>query len=71
MFEYKINPDMTMEPEVDPKLLKLIDLKIPRGSRDNCVDLLLPLRKCRHEKWFLPWECVDERHTYEKCLYDE
>jgi len=28
--------------------------------------LLLPLNVCRKEKYYLPWECENERHAYEK-----
>jgi NADH dehydrogenase (ubiquinone) 1 beta subcomplex subunit 7 len=30
--------------------------------------LLLPLNVCRKDKYYLPWECENERHTYEKCV---
>jgi NADH-ubiquinone oxidoreductase B18 subunit (NDUFB7) len=30
--------------------------------------LLLPLNVCRKEKYYLPWECENERHAYEKCV---
>jgi len=33
--------------------------------------LLIPLNICRREKYYLPWECEHERHTYEKCQYDD
>ena len=35
------------------------------------MDLLLPLTTCRNNSFYLPWKCEHERHTYEKCLYDE
>ena len=28
--------------------------------------LLIPLNKCRHKEYYLPWKCEDERHGYEK-----
>lgn len=28
--------------------------------------LLLPLNVCRKDKYYLPWECENERHAYEK-----
>lgn len=28
--------------------------------------LLIPLNVCRKEKLYLPWECENERHVYEK-----
>ena len=30
--------------------------------------LLLPLNVCRKDKYYLPWECENERHAYEKCV---
>lgn len=33
--------------------------------------LLIPLNKCRKQTLYAPWKCEDERHTYEKCQYDE
>lgn len=33
--------------------------------------LAIPLNKCRQKNFYLPWKCEDERHTYEKCQYDE
>jgi hypothetical protein len=45
--------------------------RIPLAWRDGCVDLLLPLNDCRNKTSYMPWKCQHERHTYEKCLYDE
>jgi hypothetical protein len=28
--------------------------------------LLIPLNACRRKNYYLPWECEDERHGYEK-----
>ncbi|KAK9464448.1 NADH-ubiquinone oxidoreductase B18 subunit-domain-containing protein [Lipomyces arxii] len=47
------------------------EAKLPLGYRDRCASLLIPLSKCRHEFAYLPWKCVDERHSYEKCEYME
>uniref|UniRef100_UPI001CB99FB1 NADH dehydrogenase [ubiquinone] 1 beta subcomplex subunit 7 n=1 Tax=Erigeron canadensis TaxID=72917 RepID=UPI001CB99FB1 len=44
--------------------------KVPLAYRDQCAHLLIPLNKCRQAEYFLPWKCVDERHTYEKCEYE-
>ncbi|KAG6375155.1 hypothetical protein JVT61DRAFT_3362 [Boletus reticuloceps] len=33
--------------------------------------LLIPLNVCRRKNFYLPWECENERHGYEKCQYDE
>ncbi|KAG2008470.1 hypothetical protein CC2G_013901 [Coprinopsis cinerea AmutBmut pab1-1] len=45
--------------------------RIPLGWRDNCSALLVPLNICRRKNNFKPWECDHERHTYEKCQYDD
>lgn len=33
--------------------------------------MLLPLNVCRKDKYYLPWECENERHAYEKCQYED
>ncbi|EKG20690.1 NADH:ubiquinone oxidoreductase B18 subunit [Macrophomina phaseolina MS6] len=45
--------------------------KLPLAYRDSCAHLLIPLNRCRYEEYYLPWKCEDERHTYEKCQYEE
>ncbi|KAK7509785.1 NADH-ubiquinone oxidoreductase B18 subunit family protein [Phyllosticta citriasiana] len=45
--------------------------KIPLAYRDSCAHLLIPLNKCRVDEYYLPWKCENERHSYEKCQYDE
>jgi len=39
----------------------------PDGSYAH--SLLLPLNVCRKDKYYLPWECENERHAYEKCVF--
>ena len=34
----------------------------------HVYSLLLPLNVCRKDKYYLPWECENERHAYEKCV---
>ncbi|QIW96446.1 hypothetical protein AMS68_001964 [Peltaster fructicola] len=45
--------------------------KVPLQYRDSCAHLLIPLNKCRFENYYLPWRCEQERHSYEKCQYEE
>ncbi|KAH7930338.1 hypothetical protein BV22DRAFT_1055291 [Leucogyrophana mollusca] len=45
--------------------------KVPVAWRDQCSALLIPLNTCRRQTYYMPWECNDERHTYEKCQYDD
>ena len=44
---------------------------LPIHWRDYCAHLLIPLRKCRIESFFLPWTCEQEKHVYERCEYVE
>ncbi|KAJ9638945.1 hypothetical protein H2199_006806 [Coniosporium tulheliwenetii] len=44
----------------------------PSGPyRDSCAHLLIPLNQCRYREMYLPWKCENERHSYEKCQYEE
>jgi len=45
--------------------------QLPLGYRDQCSALLIPLNKCRRQNFYLPWECENEKHAYEKCQYDD
>ena len=38
-------------------------------SSARVCSLLLPLNVCRKEKYYLPWECENERHAYEKYVF--
>ncbi len=44
---------------------------VPLAFRDYCAHLLIPLNDCRRQTMFLPWKCSHERHTYEKCEYED
>ncbi|ODQ55446.1 hypothetical protein SAICODRAFT_88710 [Saitoella complicata NRRL Y-17804] len=45
--------------------------RVPLGYRDNCAHLLIPLNSCRIKTLYAPWKCEDERHSYEKCQYED
>ncbi|KAH9843503.1 NADH-ubiquinone oxidoreductase B18 subunit-domain-containing protein [Rhodofomes roseus] len=45
--------------------------RVPLAWRDQCSALLIPLNVCRKQKYYLPWECENERHSYEKCQYED
>ncbi|KAE9964791.1 hypothetical protein BLS_008059 [Venturia inaequalis] len=45
--------------------------RLPMAYRDSCAHLLIPLNRCRQAEYYLPWKCETERHTYEKCQYEE
>ncbi|CAG8978557.1 hypothetical protein HYALB_00012431 [Hymenoscyphus albidus] len=47
------------------------EAKLPLAYRDSCAGLLIPLNRCRYEEYYLPWKCENERHSYEKCQYEE
>ncbi|ORY81476.1 NADH-ubiquinone oxidoreductase B18 subunit-domain-containing protein [Protomyces lactucae-debilis] len=54
-----------------PSQEEMAKAKLPLGSRDNCAHLLIPLNRCRSETFSMPFKCEDERHSYEKCQYEE
>jgi len=45
--------------------------QLPLEWRDHCAHILIPLNKCRRKTAWMPWECTDLRHAYEKCQYEE
>ncbi|KAJ9659266.1 hypothetical protein H2201_007416 [Coniosporium apollinis] len=45
--------------------------RLPLAYRDSCAHLLIPLNQCRYREMYLPWKCENERHSYEKCQYEE
>ncbi|KAJ6312813.1 hypothetical protein OIU77_014357 [Salix suchowensis] len=49
---------------------EMVEARVPIPYRDQCAHLLIPLNKCRHAEFFLPWKCENERHVYEKCEYE-
>ncbi|KAG9158298.1 hypothetical protein Leryth_000432 [Lithospermum erythrorhizon] len=49
---------------------EMVEAKVALAYRDQCAHLVIPLNKCRHAEFFLPWKCEDERHVYEKCGYE-
>lgn len=68
--------------KLPPRVMKatrseMYHAQIPHQWRDYCAHLLIPLNKCRdgtasdRVSGYLPWNCSDERHVYEKCLYEE
>ncbi|BCR84681.1 NADH dehydrogenase [ubiquinone] 1 beta subcomplex subunit 7 [Aspergillus chevalieri] len=50
---------------------EMSDARLPLQYRDSCANLLIPLNRCRQAEYYLPWKCEDERHSYEKCQYEE
>eukprot|EP01018_Ginkgo_biloba_P008054 Gb_28218 [translate_table: standard] len=60
--------------EVTPKEMiatqqEMVEARVPLLYREQCAHLLIPLNKCRMKEYYLPWKCVDEKHTYKKCEY--
>ncbi|KAI3624422.1 hypothetical protein CBS14141_002850 [Malassezia furfur] len=45
--------------------------RLPLGYRDACSALLIPLNQCRRKTLYAPWKCEEERHTYERCQYQD
>ncbi|RDA87764.1 hypothetical protein CP532_2451 [Ophiocordyceps camponoti-leonardi (nom. inval.)] len=76
-----------MKSESEPRRAtreEMSEAHLPLAYRDSCAHLLIPLNRCRQATWYAPWKCVDpnpsphlpgssqdERHSYEKCQYDE
>ncbi|KAJ5153463.1 uncharacterized protein N7482_009941 [Penicillium canariense] len=50
---------------------EMSEARLPMQYRDSCAHLLIPLNRCRQAEYYLPWKCEDERHSYEKCQYEE
>ena len=47
------------------------EARVPLQWRDNCAHILIKLNECRHDNFYLPNRCVELRHAYEKCQYEE
>jgi hypothetical protein len=41
---------------------EMSDARLPLAYRDSCANLLIPLNKCRHETWWMPWKCEVRAH---------
>jgi NADH dehydrogenase (ubiquinone) 1 beta subcomplex subunit 7 len=61
------NPEAAPRLDQDIELLKKEQVRL--AFRDTCAHLLVPLNRCRSAKWFSPYSCGHERHTYEQCQY--
>ncbi|KAJ2716639.1 hypothetical protein H4R19_000530 [Coemansia spiralis] len=59
------------EPEMKISSQEMAEARLPLRYRDYCAHMLVPLNKCRHRTMYLPWKCEEERHSYEKCQYDD
>jgi len=56
--------------EIKTSAAELDALGVPNSLRDLCVDVYIPLHKCRYAKgWQYP-NCKDEMHEYERCNYE-
>ncbi|KAF0978964.1 hypothetical protein FDP41_002034 [Naegleria fowleri] len=67
-----------MHEEVEAKVKKLRPLvsedemdkhEVPLYLRDACVHRVIPLNQCRHENFYNPFKCNEERVRYERCQY--
>ncbi|KAK3052393.1 hypothetical protein LTR09_006603 [Extremus antarcticus] len=58
-------------PKTQATRAEMSTARLPLAYRDTCAHLLIPLNKCRYENYYMPFRCVDERHGYEKCQYEE
>lgn len=48
-------PDTDNWPEATREEMSVARLPLP--YRDSCAHLLIPLNRCRHEEFYLPWKC--------------
>eukprot|EP00291_Cryptomonas_curvata_P000719 CAMPEP_0172181796 /NCGR_PEP_ID=MMETSP1050-20130122/18027_1 /TAXON_ID=233186 /ORGANISM="Cryptomonas curvata, Strain CCAP979/52" /LENGTH=105 /DNA_ID=CAMNT_0012855139 /DNA_START=15 /DNA_END=330 /DNA_ORIENTATION=+ len=67
----KDHHDHAPDARVPPKKEECAENRIDHGFRDYCAHKLIPLNQCRYREIFLPWKCVQERHAYEKCQFEE
>jgi NADH dehydrogenase (ubiquinone) 1 beta subcomplex subunit 7 len=44
---------------------------VPVEWRDYCAHVLIPLNKCRRENLYMNWKCMNQKHAFEKCQYEE
>ncbi|CBI16848.3 unnamed protein product, partial [Vitis vinifera] len=42
---------------------EMVEAKVPLGYRDQCAHLLIPLNKCRHAEFYLPWNSSSPRNS--------
>lgn len=63
--------DGTSNVSLDGDRQAMANARLPLSYRDSCAHLLIPLNKCRVDEYYLPWKCENERHSYEKCQYEE
>jgi len=45
-------------------------MHVPQELRDQCVDFLVVLNRCRATHGTNPFYCNHERHMYEQCEYE-
>ncbi len=50
---------------------ELDEKNVPLHLRDPCVRHVMQLNDCRHETYYMPWKCEDERVRYERCQYKQ
>lgn len=50
---------------------EMSSMNISLDYRGYCAHKLIEYKTCRHEKWPFPFLCHHEKHTYEKCEYEE
>ena len=62
---------MPPTPEMKVTYEQMKAARVPLNFRDYCAHILIPLNECRVKTWYSPWKCVELRHSYEACQYDE
>jgi len=44
---------------------------VPLEWRDYCAHVLIPLNRCRRDNLYMNWKCMNQKHAYEKCQYED
>eukprot|EP01130_Rhizamoeba_saxonica_P008730 TRINITY_DN3527_c0_g6_i1.p1 TRINITY_DN3527_c0_g6~~TRINITY_DN3527_c0_g6_i1.p1 ORF type:complete len:101 (-),score=19.79 TRINITY_DN3527_c0_g6_i1:52-321(-) len=52
-------------------LEEMEEAKIAVNSRDGCAGILIKLKACRFETFYLPWKCTALSEAYHHCLNDD
>ncbi len=56
--QVEVKANMIDIPAAPATRAQMSEAKLPLAYRDGCANLLIPLNKCRHETYFMPWKCV-------------
>lgn len=69
--EYVQNKVAKMKAQMQVSEKELDEKNVPLHLRDACVRHVMQLNDCRHETYYAPWKCEEERVRYERCQYKQ